>query len=127
MFSKSRVFNIIEKLLNYKYLKWIHIFIWSCKLRGMAKKRVKNQIGNLILDHSNPKIVTKWPLMETCNMELKISHWMLQLCNWKLFNRSSYEEVMNPQHYKIHNLESLKKNSHFNVGPTIRSKLDYSE
>ncbi len=89
----------------------------------MWPKERSNQIGNLIPDHSNPKIVVKWPLMETYNMELKISHGMLQLCNWKLFNRSSYEKVMNPQHYKIHNLESLEKNSHFNVGPTINVQI----
>ncbi len=28
-------------------------FIWSCELRIMANKKVRNQIGNLILNHKN--------------------------------------------------------------------------
>jgi hypothetical protein len=53
----------------------------------------------------------KWPSMEVCNMVLRLFHWKIQLCSWKLFNQSSHEKNMNVQSFEIHNLRIL--DSHF--------------
>jgi hypothetical protein len=43
---------IIVKVLKCKYQKWIHTCnIWSFELKFMAKRKVMNQIHDLIFDH----------------------------------------------------------------------------
>jgi hypothetical protein len=71
-------------------------------------------------------------MIDMCNIMLKRSHQKLQLCNLKLFNWTSYEEVMNLQNYQIHNLRiskasirNLKKFSHFDATPIISHKIYY--
>jgi hypothetical protein len=47
--------------------------IWSCELIIMAHKKVRNQIGNLILYHKTHEIGVKWFSNWTCDMLLKMS------------------------------------------------------
>ncbi len=61
-------------------------------------------------------------------------HEKLQLFNLKLFNHSSYEEIMNFQNHGSHNLRilglsvgSLRKFSHFDALFVINHKMYYKE
>ncbi len=69
-------------------------------------------------------------MMEVCNMVFKRSFQELQLYNWKFFNWSSWEKVINLQSCEIHNLqilgltlETFEKKIYFNVVLTERSRI----
>jgi len=45
------VLYIIEKISKCRCLKWLAWVIWTSIAQVMAKRRARNQIGNLTLDH----------------------------------------------------------------------------
>ncbi len=50
------VLYIIGKLLEFKFLKWACLFIWTSETQVMAKRRARSPTANLIIDQKKSRI-----------------------------------------------------------------------
>jgi hypothetical protein len=89
--SKSIIIYTIETFLKHIYIYIYKEIRFSKKLCPKKRLKVKSRI--------------EWPMMEMCDTVFKRSFQGLQVYNWKLFNWSSCEKVMNLQSCEIHNLQ----------------------
>jgi hypothetical protein len=107
-------------------------YIWKSKAQTIAKRKVKNQIGNLIFYHYIPK--NRGQMTSKLNIQYIIKNISSkpQPLPLKLLNQSLYAWVMNLwdswlSNYQEFHLRILKIYSTFNVALVTNHKIYYKE